>query len=61
MSGIKFSGQEADLMSEIVRLRAENEALRGLLAEAMGYTRHPDYDWDIGFIRDVDAALGEQR
>jgi hypothetical protein len=36
---------------------AERDRLRALLEMAAEYTRHPDYDWDIGFARDVAAAL----
>ena len=38
--------------------RTDNERLRGLLREALTYVRHPDYDWDHGFIADIEAALG---
>jgi len=38
---------------------ADRDRLRELLSIAAEFTRHPDYDWDIGFARDVAAALAE--
>ena len=37
--------------------QAVNQQLLELLKQAASYTRHSDYDWDIGFMRDVDAAI----
>ncbi len=36
-------------------------ALKKLLLQAASFTRHPDYDWDMGFERDVDHATMELR
>ena len=40
-------------------LKAEGRAsiLNRLLSDASEYTRHPGYDWDIGFSIEVEAAL----
>ena len=39
---------------------AERDRLRELLRDARDdYDRHPDYDWDIDFAREVDRALDE--
>ena len=34
-----------------------NQQLLELLKQAASYTRHNDYDWDVGFMRDVEAAI----
>ena len=39
-------------------VRAQNDTLRRLLAEAASMTRHPDYDWPLCLQREVDASLG---
>lgn len=48
----------------MMALRTERDAERErvarlveLLSMAAEYTRHTDYDWDIGFARDVAAEL----
>lgn len=43
--------------AELEALRADASMLRELLEMAAEYTRHSDYDWDIGFARDVAAAI----
>jgi hypothetical protein len=56
-----------ELLDEYDRVCLENEhlvqerdRLRELLRDARDeYDRHPDYDWDIDFAREVDRALGE--
>jgi hypothetical protein len=47
----------AQVREKAARLEAEVARLRELLRDAASYTRHPDYDWDSGFTRDVDRAL----
>jgi hypothetical protein len=52
----------ADIMAaELAEARRDAEALRELLAMAAEYTRHSDYDWDLGFSRDVAAAIDAAR
>ena len=36
---------------------AERDALLDALRQADAYIRHPDYDWDDGFSRDVSKLL----
>lgn len=38
---------------------AERDRLRELLRDARDHVRHPGYDWDVDFAREVDRALGE--
>lgn len=47
------------IFSNIRNLIKENEKLRELLRDARDEARHPDYDWNIGFAREVDRELGE--
>lgn len=50
----EFAARPPEPGSEI---SAESDRLRELLRDASAYTRHPDYDWDHGLIKDVQAAL----
>lgn len=46
------------VLAENVRLQAGCDRLWELLHDAAHeYTRHPDYDWDIYFAREVNIAL----
>ncbi len=51
----------AAVVAELAEARRERDELRELLARAAEYTRHPDYGWDLGFARDVDAAIDAAR
>lgn len=39
------------------KLREQVKVLEEALADAASYTRHSDYDWDMGFIKHVDRLL----
>jgi cell division protein FtsB len=45
------------LLQRVERICAERDALRDALRQADAYIRHPDYDWDDGFSRDVSKLL----
>ena len=62
--GIAEEGwKPADPVLLILTIRSlieERDRLRELLRDVRDeYDRHPDYDWDIDFAREVDRALDE--
>jgi hypothetical protein len=42
---------------DLATLRERVKVLEDALADAASYTRHSDYDWDMGFIKEVDHLL----
>jgi chromosome segregation ATPase len=51
-----ITGRRA-LLDECDSLRQDLAAARALLREARDRVRHPDYDWDADFLRDIAATL----
>lgn len=47
----------ADLRAEVEALKERVKVLEDALSDAASYTRHNDYDWDTGFIKEVDHLL----
>jgi hypothetical protein len=52
-----YDDQIIDLSDQVEQLTAERDALLEALRQADAYIRHPDYDWDDGFSRDVSKLL----
>jgi hypothetical protein len=53
----RLSNFEGHGQRVIDELRERVKALEDELADAASYTRHSDYDWDMGFIKEVDHLL----
>ncbi|WP_155952214.1 hypothetical protein [Pseudomonas sp. CHM02] len=53
----RVTAERDALQQRLTAAEQRNEELVELLRDASEYVRHPDYDWHIGFITDVDAAL----
>ena len=51
------SGGEGTSWCRLAAKPQVNQQLLELLKQAASYTRHNDYDWDVGFMRDVEAAI----
>ncbi|KAB0509633.1 hypothetical protein [Pseudomonas moorei] len=52
-----LTSELAEAKQRLADAERRNVELISLLRDAAEYVRHPDYDWHIGFIQEVDAAI----